>query len=57
MEGSNYVEVSSPKGFTLRSSCRNGVRFGEWIFLIHGETTKLSISAKYENGVIKINGK
>ena len=51
----DYVEVSKTKGFTLRGSYRNGVRIGEWKFLIDGQTTKLSISAKYENGVIKIN--
>ena len=50
----DYVEVSPTKGFTLRGSYRNGVRIGEWIFLIHGQATKLSVSAKYENGVIKI---
>ena len=50
----DYVEVSKTKGFTLRGSYRNGVRIGEWKFLIDGPTTKLSISAKYENGVINI---
>ena len=49
-----YVEMSPTKGFTLRGSYRNGVRIGEWKFLIHGQTTTLSISAKYENGVINI---
>ena len=53
----DYVEVSPTKGFTLRGSYRNGVRIGEWKFLIDGQTTKLSISAEYENGVIKINKK
>ena len=53
----DYVEVSPTKGFTLRGSYRNGVRIGEWKFLIDGQTTKLSISAEYENGVIKINEK
>ena len=47
---SDYVEVNSNKGFTLRGSYRNGVQIGEWILLIHGQTAKLSISAKYENG-------
>jgi len=50
-----YVEVSETKGFTLRGSYRNGVRIGKWKFLIVGQTTKLHISAKYENGVININ--
>ena len=53
----DYVEVSPTKGFTLRGSYRNGVRIGEWKFLIDGQTTKLSISAEYENGVIRINEK
>ena len=53
----DYVEVSPTKGFTLRGSYRNGVRIGEWKFLIHRPTTKLSISAEYENGVIKLNDK
>ena len=53
----DYVEVSPSKGYTLRGSYRNGVRIGEWKFLIDGRTTKLSISAVYENGVIKINEK
>tara|TARA_B100000676_G_scaffold273436_1_gene292133 strand:- start:1864 stop:2241 length:378 start_codon:yes stop_codon:yes gene_type:complete len=53
----DYVEVSAIKGFTLRGTYRNGVRIGEWNFLINTQTTKLSISAEYENGVIKINEK
>ena len=53
----DYVEVNATKGFTLHGSYRNGVRIGKWKFLIDGETTKLSISAVYENGVIKINEK
>ena len=53
----DYVEVSAIKGFKLRGSYRNGVRVGKWEFLIDGQTTKLNISAEYENGVIKINEK
>ena len=55
--GGDYIEVSPTKGFTLRGSYRNGVRIGGWKFLIDGQTTKLSISAEYENGVISINEK
>tara|TARA_Y100001934_G_scaffold267687_1_gene348703 strand:+ start:263 stop:640 length:378 start_codon:yes stop_codon:yes gene_type:complete len=53
----DYVEVSATKGFILRGSYLNGIRIGEWKFIIDGQTTKLSISAEYKNGVIKINEK
>ena len=53
----DYVEVSATKGYTLRGSYLNGIRIGKWKFSIDGQTTKLSISAEYENGVIKINEK
>lgn len=52
-----YVEVSAIKGFILSGSYRNGVRIGEWKFLIEKQNITLSIFAEYENGVLRINEK